>query len=210
MTAVGWQARRVTFDELVAEGAAAPVAGWDFSWFDGRASEERPSWGYLGLMSARMASVDAALDVQTGGGEVLAAVARRPPLLAVAADSWPPPNGRWSRRTCDPLGVHVVAASENGGLPFRDATFDLVVSRHPIVTPWPEVARVLRPGGTYLSQQIGAGTNRELTDAIMSPQPVSGARDAHRAVAQRRQPGLASLTCAVRRCACRSLTSPRS
>lgn len=35
-----------SFDDLLAEGSAVPVAGWDFSWFDGRASEERPPWGY--------------------------------------------------------------------------------------------------------------------------------------------------------------------
>jgi hypothetical protein len=40
-----------TFEELVAEGASVPVAGWDFSWFEGRASEERPSWGYARMMS---------------------------------------------------------------------------------------------------------------------------------------------------------------
>ena len=39
-----------TFAELVAEGAAEPVAGWDFSWFEGRATEERPRWGYSGLL----------------------------------------------------------------------------------------------------------------------------------------------------------------
>jgi hypothetical protein len=36
--------RQPTFDELVAEGEAVPTEGWDFSWFDGRATEERPSW----------------------------------------------------------------------------------------------------------------------------------------------------------------------
>jgi hypothetical protein len=40
--------------------------------------------------------------------------------------------------------------------PTIPAAFDLIVSRHPTVTPRDEIARVLRPGGTYLSQQIGA------------------------------------------------------
>lgn len=35
-----------TFEELLAEGESVPVEGWDFSWFDGRATEERPPWGY--------------------------------------------------------------------------------------------------------------------------------------------------------------------
>ena len=29
----------------MAEAAAAPVEGWDFSWFEGHATEERPPWG---------------------------------------------------------------------------------------------------------------------------------------------------------------------
>lgn len=35
-----------SFKELMAEATSAPVDGWDFSWLDGRAEEERPSWGY--------------------------------------------------------------------------------------------------------------------------------------------------------------------
>jgi SAM-dependent methyltransferase len=68
--------------------------------------------------------------------------------------------------------------------------FDLVISRHPVVTPWAEIARVLRPGGTYFSQQIGAGTNRELTDFMMGPQPVGEARSVDRARADAVAAGL--------------------
>ncbi len=61
-----------TFDELVAEAEAAPTEGWEFSWLDGRATEERPTWGYQRLLGARLARASAALDIETGGGEVLA------------------------------------------------------------------------------------------------------------------------------------------
>ncbi|MGH3754204.1 MAG: hypothetical protein ACRDRP_16220 [Pseudonocardiaceae bacterium] len=37
-----------TFEELLGEGESVPVEGWDFSWFDGRATEERPLCGYSG------------------------------------------------------------------------------------------------------------------------------------------------------------------
>ncbi|WP_348775251.1 hypothetical protein [Solwaraspora sp. WMMD937] len=57
-----------TFDELIAEASAVPVAGWDFSWFAGRATEQRPSWGYARLLGRQMAGVRRAVDVQTGGG----------------------------------------------------------------------------------------------------------------------------------------------
>ena len=55
------------FEELVAEADAVDVSGWGFSWLDGRATEQRPSWGYQRLMAGRLARVSAALDVQTGG-----------------------------------------------------------------------------------------------------------------------------------------------
>ncbi len=176
------------FEELVAEGATAPVDGWDFSWFAGRATEERPPWGYARLMAGRMALARAALDIETGGGEVLASAARRPALL-VATESWPPNVALARDRLC-PLGVHVVAVADAPTLPFADRSFDLVVSRHPVVVLWEEIARVLRPGGTYLSQQIGPGSNRELTDFMMGPQAVTAVRSPERVRAAAEAAGL--------------------
>ncbi|MFC8140703.1 methyltransferase domain-containing protein [Streptomyces paradoxus] len=63
--------RPTTFEDLVAEGASVPTDGWDFSWFEGRATEARPSWGYAVSMAERLGRASAVLDVQTGGGEVL-------------------------------------------------------------------------------------------------------------------------------------------
>jgi len=177
------------FDDLVAEGEAEPVEGWDFSWFEGRATEERPSWGYARLMAARMAGANAALDIQTGGGEVLAGVTQPPPVL-VATESWPP-NATIAARNLRALGARVVQAGDDGDLPFAAGTFDLVVSRHPVEVVWPEIARVLRPGGRYFSQQVGAGSNRELTDFMMGPQPVSPSRSPRVAVADAEAAGLA-------------------
>lgn len=181
-------ARRSTFEELIAEGESVPVEGWDFSWFDGRATEERPSWGYSRILAERMAGAGAALDIQTGGGEVLAQIPHPPRVLA-ATESWPP-NAELARHNLAALGAAVVGAADDADLPFRAETFDLVVSRHPTVTLWDEIARLLRPGGTYLSQQVGAGSNREVTDAMMGPQPVGQGRSPGRAVAEAQAAGL--------------------
>jgi SAM-dependent methyltransferase len=183
----------MTFEELVADGAAAPVDGWDFSWFEGRATEERPPWGYARQVADRMAQVGvgAALDVETGGGEVLAEAAGngRAPGLLVATESWPP-NVAVARDRLRPLGAEVVAVADSPTLPFVDGAFELVVSRHPVVVVWDEIARVLRPGGTYFSQQIGSGTNRELTEFFLGPQPVSQRRSAASARAAAAAAGL--------------------
>lgn len=169
--------RAASFEELAAEGESVPVEGWDFGWFAGRATEERPPWGYARLLATRMAALAgmpdaAALDLQTGGGEILAAIPAGPPTL-VATESWPP-NVAVARRNLARLGATVVAMDDElDDLPFDDMSFDLVVSRHPIGIRWDEVARVLRPAGTYLSQDVGHGSVGELTEYMMGPQPPS-------------------------------------
>jgi SAM-dependent methyltransferase len=186
-----------TYAELIAEGEAVPTAGWDFSWFDGRASEERPRWGYSRLLAERIGRAEAALDIQTGGGEVLAGALRaaeqrtgvhRPAVLA-ATESWPP-NVEIARRNLAPFGGVVAEVADDADLPFPAGSFGLVVSRHPVEVLWPEIARVLTPGGTYLSQSVGAGSNRELTDFMMGPQPVSPSRSPQAAVAEATAAGL--------------------
>ncbi|EME96957.1 class I SAM-dependent methyltransferase [Streptomyces mobaraensis NBRC 13819 = DSM 40847] len=157
------------FDDLVAEAASVSVDGWDFSWLDGRATEERPSWGYQKLMAGRLAGASAALDVQTGGGEVLAGASVLPPTM-VATESWPP-NVAKATALLHPRGAVVVAASDEPPLPFADAAFDLVTSRHPATVWWSELARVLRPGGTYFAQHVGPASVFELVEFFLGPQP---------------------------------------
>ncbi len=174
-----------TFEDLVAEANSVSVDGWDFSWLDGRATEERPSWGYQRLMSQRYATVSAALDLHTGGGEVLAGAAPFPPTMA-AIETWPP-NAALATERLHPLGVVVVATRTASPLPFADEAFDLVTSRHPNAMDWAEIARVLRPGGTYLAQHVGPATVAELTEYFIGAQPESWARqhpDTQRAGAQ--------------------------
>ncbi|MEV1245402.1 class I SAM-dependent methyltransferase [Nonomuraea sp. NPDC050022] len=176
-----------TFDDLVAEAESVSVDGWDFSWLDGRATEARPSWGYSRRLAGRMATAEAALDIETGGGEILAGVPKLPPVT-VATESWPP-NLALAAKRLRARGAAVVADDALPRLPFRTAAFDLVVSRHPVRTWWAEIARVLRPGGTYFSQQVGARSVAELTEFFMGPQDGSS-RDPEKARAAAVQAGL--------------------
>ncbi|NGO73482.1 methyltransferase domain-containing protein [Streptomyces boncukensis] len=158
-----------SFEELLAEAEAAPVSGWDFSWLDGRATEQRPSWGYQRLMSARLATATAALDLETGGGEVLNEAPALPRTMA-ATEAWPPNLAR-ATRLLRPRGVVVVAGPEEPPLPFADGAFDLVTSRHPMTPWWDEIARLLEPGGRYLAQHVGPASVFELTEFFLGPQP---------------------------------------
>ncbi|MGW6793345.1 class I SAM-dependent methyltransferase [Streptomyces chartreusis] len=182
------------FEELLAEGAAVPTEGWDFSWFRGRATEARPSWGYAVSLADRLAGASAALDLQTGGGEVLDfALGRAPkaPVLTVATEGWPP-NVAKATALLAARGVAVVASPEEAPLPFADAAFDLVTSRHPVRAHWPEIARVLRPGGTYFAQHVGPHSAFELVEYFLGPQPeeVRSGRDPERERADAEAAGL--------------------
>ena len=141
------------YEELVQEASEADVTGWDFGWLEGRATEERPPWGFSRLLADRLAVADSALDIDTGGGEVVNEAAQLPRRMAVT-ESWPP-NAQRARELLGPRGVRVVETSQDDLLPFPDATFDLVSARHPVMPNWREVHRVLRPGGHYFAQHVG-------------------------------------------------------
>ncbi|AZQ37094.1 class I SAM-dependent methyltransferase [Streptomyces cyaneochromogenes] len=161
-----------SFEDLVAEGAAVPTEGWDFSWFEGRATEARPSWGYATSLAERLSRSTAALDIQTGGGEVLDFALRRAapkvPPLTVATEGWPP-NVTKATALLRPRGVAVVASPQDAPLPFADGAFDLVGSRHPVSPHWAEIARVLQPGGTYFAQHVGPRSVFELVEYFLGP-----------------------------------------
>ena len=185
-----------SFEDLVEEATTAPIDGWDFSWLDGRATEERPSWGYQGQLRTRLAVARAALDVQTGGGEVLAGALAGPvPQTRAATEGWRPNIGL-ARARLHPLGVGVVEAPEDAPLPFAGATFDLVTSRHPATVQWPEIARVLARGGTYFAQHVGGRTNVELRDLFLGPGASGTDRRHHETeAAQAQAAGLEVLQC---------------
>lgn len=180
------------FEKLLSEGDSEPVEGWDFSWLNGRATEQRPTWNYEEGLTRRISTVDAVLDIQTGGGERFADAlsrANNPPKSLAATESWPP-NVEIARNNLGPFGVTVLEIQNDADLPFENNSFDLITSRHPTRTLWGEIQRVLRPEGSYYSQQIGAGTNSELTDFMMGPQPVSESQRMERAIALATDVGL--------------------
>jgi SAM-dependent methyltransferase len=170
-----------SFDDLVAEASAADVSGWDFSWLDERATEERPPWAYQRLIADRLAGAESALDIQTGGGEVVAGAldrAGRAPRTMAATESWPP-NLAKATALLGPRGVVVVHDPDEPPLPFADDAFALVTSRHPVTVWWDDIARVLRPGGSYLAQHVGPESAFELIEEFTGPLDATHRRGRH-------------------------------
>ncbi len=171
------------YDDLVGEAVGVPITGWEFAWLDGRAVGSEPSWSYPGLARPLLRRAHSLLDLDTGGGELLAELAPLPPHT-VAVEGWPP-NTPVARDRLAPYGVSVVTE-----LPGGEDEFDLVLSRHGRL-PAEDIARLLRPGGTVLSQQVGSDDLAELNAALGAPEPHAKTWTAEVAVAALEAAGLA-------------------
>ena len=131
-----------------------PFTGWDFSHLDGRLRGEREPWSYLDRAAELMRGSSSVVDLDTGGGEKLLGLREHWPARVLATEDYAP-NFELARERLSPLGVEVVrsAVSDTGPMPFGEGEFDLVLNRHAQFNP-SEVARVLSPGGTFLTQQV--------------------------------------------------------
>ncbi|WP_392426002.1 methyltransferase domain-containing protein [Barrientosiimonas humi] len=158
-----------SYEELVSEAEAADVDGWGFDWLTGRATEERPPWGFARLLAQRLATVESALDLDTGGGEVVGEAGVLPSRMVVT-EAWPP-NAARARKRLGPRGVEVVETSIHGPIPLEDNSFQLVSSRHPVRPDWPEIHRVLEPDGHYFAQHVGPASGFELIEHFLGPLP---------------------------------------
>jgi SAM-dependent methyltransferase len=124
-----------------------------------RELERGPPWDYKTLVREAAAGKRQVLDMGTGGGELLADLREALGERVVATEEWVV-NAPVAYRRLRPAGVDVVRCSSLR-LPFLDSSFELVINRHEELDP-AEVARVLRPGGFLLTQQVGLHNNHEL------------------------------------------------
>lgn len=155
-----------SFDDLVAAARAAPFQGWDFSWLRHRVDEQPVPWSFPELARHEIEKADRLLDIDTGGGENLAAL-RPLPATTVATEAWEP-NVAAARASLGHLGVEVRVHRHGDPLPAADGEFDLVLNRHGHFAP-AQTWRVLRPGGVLLTQQVGADNDLELNEALGAP-----------------------------------------
>lgn len=172
------------YDRLISEAVEAGFAGWDFSWLEGRLVEAKTRWDYLAEVRAALEGATSLLDIGTGGGERLAQLGEYPPLT-VATESYGP-NVAVAARNLGSFGVPVVQTHEGihnrygphhpeglraeGRMPFCDGCFDVIVSRHTSYCAT-EVFRLLRPGGRFVTQQVGGDNYPALREHLAGAAP---------------------------------------
>jgi len=148
-------------ERLEAAHGESQMVGWDFSPLDGALVADDPWWDYeADCLRALRASRVGALDLGTGGGERLSTLLESlsqgstlPPLV-VATEGWQP-NLPVARARLATRGVAVLKYDSEDGdsLDLPDRSLDLVMARHESYDA-AEVARVLAPGGRFLTQQV--------------------------------------------------------
>lgn len=137
--------------------------------YDDRASVQRHVRDrVLSLALAAAPRARRALDVGAGTGALLAALARERPGLATAAIDLAPGMCAVARGAAPRAAI---AAADAEALPFRPASFDLVLSTSTfqwlsrLEPAMAEVRRVLAPGGAFCLALFGAQTLVELREA---------------------------------------------
>lgn len=153
-----------------AEEEIAHIHGWDFSHIDGRYMEDTNfPWNYRQVIGEYLTSDMKLLDIDTGGGEFLLSL--RHLYENTAATENYLPNVQLCKETLLPLGINFRQADGKGKLPFEDASFDVVINRHGDFNPR-EIYRVLKTGGVFISQQVGAENDRELVELLCGDLPL--------------------------------------
>lgn len=152
------------------EEKIAHIKGWDFSHINDRYKEEdKLPWDYLSIIKQYLKDDMHILDLDTGGGEFLLGL-NHPYELISATENYPP-NIAYCKEKLLPLGIDFKDADAKGGLPFDDNTFDIVLNRHGDFNP-DEIKRVLKPGGYFITQQVGALNDHDLVMLLLGDLPL--------------------------------------
>lgn len=144
---------------LLSEEAHA-FKGWDFSYLKGRWEGENLPWDYSQIVKKYLKEDDLLLDMGTGGGELLSTFNHKENLTSVTEAY--EPNIKLCLETLSPKGITVYPIKQDDILLNVPSNFyDIVINHHESFNPR-EVNRVLKSGGLFITQQVGAYNNKAL------------------------------------------------
>ncbi|MSP11487.1 MAG: SAM-dependent methyltransferase [Chloroflexi bacterium] len=156
------------FEQLISEALQQAFSGSDFAFISERFRMDPLPWNYREQVLEKVRLVHALLDMDTGGGEILASLSPLPELT-YATEGYLP-NIPIARSRLEPLGVQVSPLQAEDILPFEEKTFELVINRHGSL-PADEIYRVLAKGGIFFTQQVGGQNNIRLNHLLNAPAP---------------------------------------
>ena len=153
----------MTLDELRRVAAdVGELSGWDFS--SSRTDRDPVPWEYEQVVRQYLTPTSRVLDIGTGGGEQFTRLA--PHAGRTIAIDHSRSMMAQARKTLRPLaGVVSLALMDSRALAFVEGCFDLVLDRH-AGSDAGQVARVLKPGGVFITQQVGGRYMQALFDAF--------------------------------------------
>ncbi len=147
------------------EERTAHIRGWDFSHIQNRYEEGNDiPWDYEALVRRYLKKHMKLMDYDTGGGEFLLSLGH--PYGNTAATEGYPPNVELCRKKLLPLGIDLRECDDAAHIPFEDASFDILINRHGDFFP-PELYRLLKPGGLFITQQVGDENDRDLVRMVL-------------------------------------------
>ena len=157
--------KKTLLNEWLYEQEIAHIKGWDFSHIRGRYREEDDlPWDFGSIIKSYLRESDYLLDMETGGGEFLLSFLLNPKHTS-AIEGYEP-NIKICEEKLIPLGIDFKAADGGDELPFKDNYFDIITNRHGEYNI-NELKRVLKSGGLFLTQQVGAENDRELVELLI-------------------------------------------
>jgi len=150
------------FDFLVSE-AKHPFSGWDFSYINNRFVDTPLTWSYSSKVLPLIRTSESLLDMGTGGGELLATLSPLPKYTCVTEGY--KPNISVAKKKLEPLGVKIIYYEDKEKLSFINDEFELIINRHEYYNP-KEVYRILKNGGTFITQQVGDKNNSKFNTLL--------------------------------------------
>lgn len=148
------------------EENAAQMKGWEFSYIRDRfqSYEDALPWDYNKIVKSYLKHKDKLLDIDTGGGEVLLSF-HHPYELTTVTEGFAP-NVKLCEQTLGAMGIRVCQVTDYGNMPFEENAFDIIINRHGAYDVQ-ELYRILKPGGTFITQQVGEDNDRELVEFLL-------------------------------------------